>query len=229
MIQYFQIKQVYFLIIFPIIFIVCCTGGPKENQVNPNEKKEQADSNLIFDGKTLDGWEITNFGPQGPVYVSGGSIVLGMGDGCTGINRVKEFPLTNYEVSLEAKRVAGNDFFAGITFPVGKDYCSLIVGGWGGPVTGLSSIDKMDASENETTSYRKYEKDRWYKICLVVRQDSIRAFIDDEVVVNFEIGNKKLSIRSEVELSKPFGISSWNTTAAIRNIRLRSIEDIVPE
>ena len=27
----------------------------------------------------------------------------------------------------------------------------LIVGGWGGTVVGLSSIDGMDASENETT------------------------------------------------------------------------------
>ncbi|MBE3084634.1 MAG: hypothetical protein IMZ64_00270, partial [Bacteroidetes bacterium] len=40
---------------------------------------------LLFDGKSLQGWEITNFGPQGPVYVSGGEIILGMGDGCTGI------------------------------------------------------------------------------------------------------------------------------------------------
>ena len=34
----------------------------------------------MFNGRDLEGWEITQFGPQGPVYVSGESIVLGMGD-----------------------------------------------------------------------------------------------------------------------------------------------------
>ena len=61
------------------------------------------------------------------------------------------FPKVDYEVNLDAKRVAGNDFFCGITFPVGKRFCSLIVGGWGGATVGLSSIDGKDAAENETT------------------------------------------------------------------------------
>ena len=99
-----------------------------------------------------------------------------------------------------------------------------IVGGWGGTVVGLSSINKMDASENETTILKQFEKDRWYDICLEVKEDSIRALIDDFVVVDFAIGDKKLSIRPEVELSKPFGIASWRTTAAIRNIRVQKIE-----
>jgi hypothetical protein len=30
-------------------------------------------------------------------------------------------------------------------------------------------------------------------------------------------------INYEVELSKPFGIASWNTTAALRNIKVTSI------
>ena len=59
--------------------------------------------------------------------------------------------MSDYEVTLEAMRVDGNDFFCGMTFPAGKDPCTLIVGGWGGTVVGLSSINGMDASENETT------------------------------------------------------------------------------
>jgi len=188
---------------------------------------ENTDTSLIFDGSTLEGWEITNFGPQGPVYVSGGAIILGMGEGCTGITYQKEFPTINFQVTLEAKRIAGNDFFCGITFPAGKDPCTLIVGGWGGAVVGLSSINKMDASENETTTYMSFEKDRWYGICLVVKDDTIKALIDDVVVVNFSIGNKMLSIRPEVELSKPFGIASWTTTAAVRNIRVKKITQTI--
>ena len=37
----------------------------------------------------------------------------------------------DYELRLEAKRVEGGDFFCGLTFPVGKEYCTLILGGWG--------------------------------------------------------------------------------------------------
>lgn len=221
----FQFKQFLFLLISSVLLLLSCSGG--QNQYNPDQILivEKRDSSYIFDGRTLDGWEITNFGPQGPVNVSGGNIILGMGDGCTGVTWKGEFPVDNYKVTLEAKRVSGNDFFSGITFPAGGDYCSLIVGGWGGTVVGLSSINRMDASDNETTSLRKFEKDRWYRICLIVKNDTIKAFIDDEIVVNFGIGSNKLSIRPEVNLSKPFGISSWNTTAAIRNIRLETIEE----
>ena len=215
-------RQCYLLFLF-VIIITGCKGGQKQNIVDQVSVVEKMDSSFIFDGLTLDDWEITNFGPQGPVNVSGGNIILGMGDGCTGITWKREFPRNNYKVSLEAKRVSGNDFFAGITFPVGEDYCSFIVGGWGGTVVGLSSINKIDASENETSTSMKFEKDTWYKICLIVKKDTISALIDDEVIVNFAIGKNKLSIRPEVSLSKPFGIASWNTTAAIRNIKLEII------
>jgi len=200
-----------------------CRGGQKEKAVGRVETELSVDSTLIFNGKTLDGWEITNFGPQGPVYVSGDAIILGMGDGCTGVTWKKDFPEMNYKVTLEAKKVDGNDFFCGMTFPVGDSPCTFIVGGWGGTTVGLSSINGADASENETTTLQKFEKDVWYKICLIVKPDTIKAFIDDKVVVNFAIGDKKLSVRPEVELSRPFGITSWTTAAAIRNIRVENL------
>jgi hypothetical protein len=197
-----------------------CTSKPGESRSEKTKISGVKDSNHLFDGKTLNGWEITNFGPQGPVYVSGDEIILGMGDGCTGITWKGDFPLVGYEVSLEAMKVDGNDFFCGMTFPVSKDPCTLIVGGWGGSVVGLSSINGLDASENETMTTRQFEKDRWYRIRLKVTGETIQAWIDDEIVVDFTIGDNLLSIRPEVELSKPFGIASWRTTAALRNIRL---------
>jgi hypothetical protein len=219
-------KTVIPIVLAGLIFI-SCSGNTIKNESLQNTHDQPAgslDTTYLFNGKTLDGWEITNFGPQGPVYVSGGSIILGMGEGCTGITWKKDFPEMNYIVSLEAKRKAGNDFFCGMTFPVGKEPCTLIVGGWGGMVVGLSSINQRDASENETTKLVKFEKDHWYKICLIVKEDTIRALIDNEVVVDFAKGDKTLSIRPEVQLSIPFGIASWYTTAALRNIKLEKIE-----
>jgi hypothetical protein len=212
------------LLVFVLgITLIGCRGGQTETAVKGVETEISVDSTLIFNGKTLDGWEITNFGPQGPVYVSGDAIILGMGDGCTGVTWKKEFPEMNYQVTLEAKKVEGNDFFCGITFPVGESPCTFIVGGWGGTTVGLSSINGADASENETTTLQKFEKDIWYRICLIVKPDTIKALIDDKVVVNFAIGDNRLSIRPEVELSRPFGITSWTTTAALRNIRVENL------
>ncbi|HBE42318.1 MAG TPA: DUF1080 domain-containing protein, partial [Bacteroidales bacterium] len=57
-----------------------------------------------------------------------------------------------------------------------------------------------------------------------VTVDAIQAWIDDENVVDFTLDDNTLSIRPEVELSKPFGIASWRTMAAIRNIRVKRLE-----
>ena len=105
------------------------------------------------------------------------------------------------------------------------DFCSFIVGGWGGPVVGLSTIDGVDASENSTKILKKLEKNTWYKIRLKVSPQKIIAWIDNEKVVDFEILEQKLSIRPEVDQSIPFGIASWNTKAALRNIRVKELEN----
>jgi hypothetical protein len=212
-------------IVLILILLSACKGRPAQQSIIPMSEAVSNDSTLIFNGKTLDGWEITNFGPQGPVYISGNEIILSMGDGCTGITWKRAFPTINYEVTLDAMRVNGNDFFCGITFPVGKDPCSLIIGGWGGTTVGLSSIDGNDASENITTTLIKFEKKQWYNINLRVTETGIRAMIDSVVVVDFKTGSNKLSIRPEVELSRPFGIASWNTTAALRNIHVRRLSE----
>jgi len=211
------------LTIFPVIN-AGCKGKKADQKTSSDIQSRLSDSTYIFNGINLDGWEVTNFGPQGPVSVVNGQIILGMGDGCTGITYRKPFPETNYEVSLEAMRVAGTDFFCGLTFPAGKDPCTLIVGGWGGTVVGLSSIDGKDASENETTRYMNFEKNRWYRIKLKVTDQKIEAWIDEEKIVDFTISKRSLSVRPEVELSRPFGIASWCTTAALRNIRVTKTE-----
>jgi hypothetical protein len=207
-----------------IILLISCKEGEKGRKETQGNSISVKDITVNFNGRLITGWEITNYGPQGPVYLSNGEIILGMGEGCTGITWKGNFPSLNYEVSLDAKRIAGNDFFCGMTFPVGKSPCTLIVGGWGGTTVGLSSIDGLDASDNSTRTLMQFDKNRWYNIRLVVTKAQISAWIDSLRVVDFTIANRKLSIRPEVELSKPFGIASWNTTAALRNIKVTSIQ-----
>ncbi|HTI71888.1 MAG TPA: M20/M25/M40 family metallo-hydrolase [Candidatus Limnocylindria bacterium] len=179
---------------------------------------------LLFNGKTLEGWQITGFGGHGEVEVQDGGLLLNQGI-LTGVTYTNALPTTDYEVSLEARRVLGNDFFCGLTFPVGDTFCSWIVGGWGGATVGLSSIDGEDAGHNATTSYHKFEKGRWYRLKLRVTLSNITAWIDDEKVIDADIKGKKIGLRAgEIELSKPFGIASWSTTSELRSVTLRKLE-----
>lgn len=195
-------------------------------------KKEKEDSKTksdvkwtsLFDGKKLGEWKITDFGGQGEVNVEDGKIVMNMGSDMTGITWSGKLPKENYEVSLEAMRMEGIDFFCGMTFPVGEAPCSFIVGGWGGVVVGLSSINGEDASQNETNSNMSFKNGKWYKIRVRVEPKRIQCWIDDKRVVDLDTTGKKLSIRPEVELSRPLGVACWQTRAGLRNIKIRELK-----
>jgi hypothetical protein len=178
----------------------------------------------LFNGKTLGEWTATNFGGEGQVEIDAGRIVLGFGSDLTGITWKGPMPRVDYEVRLEARREEGGDFFCGLTFPVNASYCSLILGGWGGTVVGLSSIDGLDASENETSRLMNFDLNRWYAISLKVTRQRIEAWIDGSKIIDQELAGRKISIRPEVELSRPFGLASWRTRAAFRKVAVRRID-----
>jgi hypothetical protein len=178
----------------------------------------------LFDGKTLANWAPTKFGGDGAVTVENGQIILDTGKSLTGITwAAGELPKTNYEIALQAMRVEGHDFFAGITFPVGDSFCSLILGGWGGSVVGLSSINFMDASENETSQSMDFENGRWYSVRIRVTPEKIQAWLDDRQIISQDLKDNKITVRMEVEPSKPLGVATWKTKGALRDIRLRRL------
>ena len=191
--------------------------------VSSKADSEQATWIELFDGKTLGNWVATNFGGEGNVEIEEGRIVLGFGGDLTGITWKGALPRIDYEVKLEARREDGNDFFCGLTFPVNESFCSLILGGWGGTVVGLSSIDGLDASENETSRLMNFDRNQWYSVHLKVMQQRIQAWVDGTKIVDQELTGHKIGIRPEVELSRPFGLASWRTRAGLRKISLRKI------
>ncbi|MDQ3621968.1 MAG: DUF1080 domain-containing protein [Verrucomicrobiota bacterium] len=199
------------------------TAEKKTAEKKTAEKKAE-DWKPLFDGKTLEGWKPTDFGGRGEVTVAKGQIVLGAGSDITGVNYTREVPKTNYEVALEAMRVEGSDFMCGLTLPVGDAHFTFIAGGWGGGVVGISSVNGDDASENETTQIMKFDKGRWYKIRVRVTPEKIEAWIDNEQMVNLELAGKTISMRAgEIEQSAPFGIATYQTEAAFRDIKLRAL------
>ena len=179
----------------------------------------------LFDGKTLGRWKPSDYAPNDKIEVKDGQLRLGIGEPMAGITWDGEPPVRiNYEIELEAMRTEGHDFFCGLTFPVGKDPCTLVCGGWGGTVVGLSSIDGFDASENQTSQSMSFEDKRWYKIRVKVMKDRIEAWIDDKRIVNLETAEHKIGIRMEVEPSVPLGVATWYTGSALRNIRMRKLD-----
>src|SRR5215216_379779 len=65
----------------------------------------------LFDGKSLNGWTVTNFGGEGEVEVKDGAIILSMGQPMTGltIKDGSKLPKDNYEVTLLAMKRKGDD------------------------------------------------------------------------------------------------------------------------
>jgi hypothetical protein len=186
-----------------------------------DQAAKESDWKPLFDGKTLQGWKEAPFTGRGEVRVENGVIILGNGI-MTGITYDGKFPVSNYEVRFEAARLDGSDFFASLTFPVGDSHLTWVVGGWGGNVVGLSSLDGMDASENETTSVWQFQRGRYYTHLLRVTDDRVSASLDGEWAVDVLLRGRTPGLRfGESEYNKPLGFAAWSTSGGIRKIEYR--------
>lgn len=181
---------------------------------------------VLFDGKELGAWQVTRFGGEGEAFVNEeGFLEFGFGAIMTGVHWGGQVPaLSNYEISFEAMKLDGNDFFCAVTFPVSNSHASFVIGGWGGGVVGLSSVDDLDASENETMNIEGFEKNKWYAVRIRVTDEKIEAWIDDDQKVDLELAGRKISLRpGDIELSVPIGIASFQTRSQFRNIVWRDL------
>ncbi|MEM9585833.1 MAG: DUF1080 domain-containing protein [Planctomycetota bacterium] len=170
-------------------------------------------------------WRAVDFGGDGPVTIEPTLLTLGYGDPMTGIRWNQPFPKQNFEVRMEARRTDGNDFFCGLTFPVGDGSCSLILGGWGGGVVGLSSIDGADASENPTSDYKQFHNDQWYKIRVRVDHQQIQCWVDEKSIVKQERGDHEFEVRFEMDPTLPIGLANYQCESEFRKLEFRRIPE----
>lgn len=204
---------------------ICVAAEPPAKPPVLTELK-RGEERALFNGQTLAGWNTIDefsFEKHGKASVDKGEIRLAAGKPATGISWKGELPLIDYELSLEAKRIDGEDFFCGLTFPVGKEHCTLILGGWGGKATGLSNVDGLSAIENETTGYEEFKPDTWYRVRLRVTAAKIEAWVDKSQVVDLKTAGHKFSVWWEQEPARPLGIATWHTSAAIRDIKFKRL------
>lgn len=185
---------------------------------------DEPKATALFDGKSLDGWKKADFYKPGDVKVEGGALVMKAGPKMTGVTCTRtDLPKVDYELSYEAKKIDGRDFFAAATFPVGDSHITLVNGGWGGHVTGLSSLNGADASENETSKSIAYEPNRWYKFRVRVTAKAIRCAVDGKEIIAVDYSNRKVGTRTEVSANKPLGFSTYETTGAVRKVEVRPL------
>jgi len=143
----------------------------------------------------------------------------------------KNIPISNYRIELQARRVEGVDFFCALTFPVGVDpetakprHASLIVGGWGGNLVGISSLDHYDASENETRCELSFDTGKWYDIALEVTNQRIAAWIEGKAVVNVGIVGRHVSLRpGDIDHCLPLGLATWRTKGEFRRMEIKPL------
>jgi hypothetical protein len=204
------------------------TPDPKPTE-KENPEPEEKDSKIakLFNGKDLGKWKKTQFGGEGDIFVNeDGNLEFGFGAVMTGVHWGEKPPATsNYEIRLEAMKLDGYDFFCALTFPVKDSHATYVLGGWGGGVVGISNVDDLNASENETMNIEGFEKDKWFKIRVRVTDGKLEAWLDEDQMVDLELKDRKISLLpGDIELSVPVGIASYQTRAQYRNIVWENLE-----
>ena len=214
-------------------------ASPNEPESTLSPKSSIAEPSTAATGwKPIDGkWKTCQFGGEGEVkitkldvndpksHISDKLLTLQYGDPLTGVRWVGEFPTNNYEIALQARRTDGFDFFLGLTFPIDEASVTLVLGGWGGGITGISSIDHRDASENETTMFQRYENNQWYDVRVRVDPFGIACWVDSDQVVEVDRGEHEFGLRAEMELCEPLGLAAFQSVSEYRNVRFRKLTE----
>ncbi len=168
-------------------------------------------------------WAEVSFGGEGEVQFEDGTLILEPGDPLTGVTWSGPVPAGDYELSLVASRLQGTDFFVGLTFPVQDSHLTLVLGGWGGALCGLSCLGGEDASGNGTKFFESFETGRDYAVRLEVRGPRVRAWLDGRQVVDVDTTGQSPGLRTEVEASAPLGLATFLTRASYRELRWRPL------
>lgn len=212
------------------------SGSPKpattKNSSEPAEKTPWI--SLLGD------WKACQFGGDGEITIKDGLIKMEYGDPLTGVkwdgpfegdpsdgakaSKSKPLPRDNYELRWECRRDKGFDFLCAFTFPIADQHASLVMGGWGGGITGISSIDGQDASDNDTTMFKNYDDKTWYKARVRVETEKITVWIDGKEMFDQPRKNHQFDIRFEMDPCTPLGIANFECDSQIRKIQIRRLD-----
>jgi len=180
----------------------------------------------LLDAPHAAAWKPAGMENEGKAFVKEGEITTGIGAPMTGITftgwESLGVPRDRYIIEYEAMRADGGDFFGSITFPVRDSGLTFIMGGWGGGLTGVSSIDDLDASENMTRGNLAFQNNRWYQVRIELCDENLTITIDGRPFVKVNLKGRQTGLRyGEISKCLPLGFASYFTTGRIRRIVVR--------
>jgi hypothetical protein len=168
-------------------------------------------------------WRPFVFGGDGSFRVTPDELTLEPGAPLTGGVFAQQLPVAAYELAFSTRRLSGIDFFCGMTFPTLRGELTLVLGGWGGTVCGLSCLDGLDASENETRTLRRFPEGQDVHVLVRVEGERVIVFLDDAMFLDVDLQDRHVHVRTEVEACRPFGFCCYLTTARLANLRWRPL------
>jgi len=180
----------------------------------------------LFDGKTLNGWQMVaarQYANRGPVRVSEGNLTLGRGDPQTGVAWMGELPPVDYEVSLEARRDPGSDAYWYLCLPTAEGGVRLDVGERKGTFLGLSCVDGQGCQHNDTGRKASVPIDRWFRVRARVTEEKVEAWLDDEQVVDLAREGRRLTLPHSEAGVRSLALGTCYAAASFRNIQAQRL------
>ncbi|MDG1048934.1 MAG: hypothetical protein P8R46_01880 [Planctomycetota bacterium] len=205
-----------------------CASPASEGE--PAPPPQGSEWEVLFDGGDLSQWKAGIFGEDPEFELVEDGVVIPQGVPLAGLTYQGTAPSPPFEAEFEVTKEYGADFFFAVTFPVRGEHLTLVLGGWGGVVCGLSCIDGEDASGNATRTIKNFPDGSRYRVRLAVTDERVRVDLDGERLLDADLRGRKLELRPEVDPSVPFGVASFATQTILHRVRARQLEpgDIEP-
>lgn len=178
----------------------------------------------LFDGKSLGAWEpVERFSSK--ATVANGAIVLDTLPEWNAVHWRVDVPREDYELAYEAMRVKGTRDFGTLAFAIGgATHCMLHIGTGEGDTVGLSNFDGRDYRSNGTARTFAFRNGTWYRVLLRVTADRVEAWVDGRKMVDVaRAGHAFAPASARLRSIKAFGLCSYASGGAVRNIRLRRL------
>ena len=88
----------------------------------------------------------------------------------------------------------------------------------------IEAEGKTDRRTGEAEEKIDHAKDKIEEV-IDVTKDKIESWLDGKQTADVETKDRTISVRPEVELSRPLGIACFATTAALREIKVRRLDE----
>lgn len=198
-------------------------GAPGDG-TRPAEPTQVAPWEVLFDGRDLSAWKAGVFGEFPEFDLAEDGVVIPQGVPLAGLTYQGTPPTPPFEAVFDVTKEFGADFFFSVTFPVRGEHLTLVLGGWGGVVCGLSCLDGEDASGNDTRTLKNFPDGSRYRVTLAVTDERVRVGLDGEPLIDADLRGRELELRPEVDPSVPFGVATFATQSILHGVSVRQLD-----